>query len=96
MKTKLKERNTLKTKLKTKFAKLYPGKRLLAIQLDGFTHSAIYDNGKKSDPVKSDRFSHCMPEGGWTAAARELFADIGNASYQGNAKEIIYLAPGDR
>lgn len=85
-----------KSMLKRRFAKLYPApSRLLAIQLDGFTHSIIYDQGKDSS-IRRDSFSHCMPEGSWSAKAAIFFHDIGNAGYQNNAQEIIFVLPENR
>lgn len=85
-----------KTQLKTRFKKLYPKKRLLAVQLDGFTHAVVYDDGTKESAVRRDSFSHCMPEGNWSAPARAFFAGIGNAGYQNNAREVIFILPGAR
>ncbi len=85
-----------KIQLKKRFAKLYPKKRLLAVQLDGFSHAVIYDSGNKQSAVVRDSFSHCMPEGRWSAAASAFFAGIGNAAYQNNVREIIYILPGAR
>ncbi len=85
-----------KTQLKKKFKEIYTGKeRLLAIQLDGFSHAIVYDHGKNSE-VKFDRFSHCMPEGGWSSRASQFFKDISNSAYQNNAKEFIFVLPAKR
>lgn len=86
-----------KTKLKRRFKELYPkGSRLLAIQLNGFSHKAFYDAGTRESAVKCDEFSHCMPEGNWSGRVAELFKDISNAQYQGNAVELLYVLPSDR
>ena len=82
--------------LKDRFKKLYPKKRLLAVQLDGFSHSVIFDSGNKQSAVIRDSFSHCMPEGRWSAAASAFFSDIGNSGYQNNAREVIFLLPNER
>jgi hypothetical protein len=86
----------MKTKLKSRFKRLYPGKRLLAVQLDGFSHAVVFDSGSRTGAVERDLFSHCMPEGNWTAQASQFFADIGNAGYQNSPKEIIYILPENR
>lgn len=83
-----------KKTLKANFKKIYPaGSRLLAVQLDGFTHGVVYDAGTRESKVTIDRFSHCMPEGGWSANASAFFKDIGNAGYQNNAQEFIFVLP---
>ncbi len=83
-----------KVKLKQKFKKIYPKQaRLLAIQLDGFSHSVILDSGKGTE-IRFDRFSHCMPEGDWSSQAAAFFSDIPNAIYQSNAQEIVFVQPG--
>lgn len=86
----------LKTYLKKRFKRYYPKKRLLAVQLDGFSHAVVYDDGTKTSAVKKDIFSHCMPEGKFSIAASAFFAGIGNAGYQNNAREIIFVLPSDR
>jgi len=83
-----------KTKLKVKFKNIYPkGTRLLAVQLDGFSHRVVFDTGKGSS-IQFDSFSHCMPEGNWSKKATTFFSDIPNYTYQNNSKEIIFIHPG--
>jgi len=86
----------MKKLLKKRFKTSFPGKRLLAIQLDGFSHRVIYDGGRASDPVQKKEFSGCMPEGNFDNGARYLFEGIGHNQYQNNAKEIIYILPKER
>lgn len=88
--------NKMKKEIKEKFKKLYPNNRLLAVQLDGFTHRFFYDNGSDNSEIKCEYFSHCMPEGKWSDAAKEIFKDIPNYVYQNNPKEIIYIMPNKR
>ena len=78
------------------FRKLYPGKRLLAIHLNGFSHSVIFDTGKKADPVQRDVFSGCMPEAPGKDRAVAFFAGVGHSQYQNNPKEVIFVHPQDR
>jgi hypothetical protein len=87
---------TQKQVLKQRFKKLYPGRRLLAVQLDGFSHRVVFDGGSAADPVTRESFSGCMPEGRWSAAAASLFAGIGHNQYQNNPQEIIFLLPKER
>lgn len=88
----------LKKMLKERFEKLYPGKRLCCIQLDGFSHHVYFDDGKGSD-----RSTHRMYE--YTPYAPELslddpnlpklFEGVSNCSFQNNAMEIVYVEPGN-
>lgn len=85
-----------KLQLKKRFKMLYPGKRLLAVQLDGFSHALIYDNGKKEDKITKEVFSHCMPELVCSNQAKAFFQDIGNSQYQNNTQEFCYILPNKR
>lgn len=86
----------MKAFLKKRFKETYPKPaRLLAVQLDGFSHRVVYDTGKRSI-IQFDYFSHCMPEGNWSSRAASFFRDISNAGYQNNAREIIFLTPAQR
>jgi hypothetical protein len=73
------------------FAKYYPKKRLLAVHLNGFTHSVFYDNGKTDDDIKIDRYSFYMPEGEWSIGAMNMFHNIPHHTYQNNPIEIVYV-----
>ncbi len=86
----------MKARLKKLFKKAYPKNRLLAIQLNGFSHKVFFDEGTKESQVKCDEWSGCMPEGGWSSRASTLFAGIGHSGYQNNAQEIVYLNPEER
>lgn len=87
----------MKEKLQKRFKKVYPKNyRLLAIQLNGFSHKVFFDLGKKTDPVQCQEFSHCMPEGNWAQTSKDLFMDIGHNAYQNNAKEFCYILPKER
>jgi hypothetical protein len=87
----------MKTKLKKRFKEIY-GKelRLLAVQLDGFSHRVVYDNGEADSNVNFDEFSGCMTEGNWSSKSVGFFKDIGHSAYQGNPTEYIYLEPNQR
>jgi hypothetical protein len=88
---------TIKETLKARFKASYPaGARLLAVQLDGFSHAVIFDGGKASSPVQREIFSGCMPEGKFPSRAAAVLGPVGHSAYQGNPKEIIYTLPGDR
>lgn len=94
------------------FQKYFPGKRLLALQLDGFSHRVIYDDVPNTPKAHAIVVSFCM--GQWEELehvkaagndvrlqkrARDFLAEAGfggHASYQGNPKEIIFVEPEDR
>jgi hypothetical protein len=79
-----------------RFAKYYPKKRLLAVHLNGFTHSVFYDNGKAIDNIEIDRYSHYMPENEWSIAATNMFYNIHHHKFQNNPIEIIYIEENKR
>lgn len=81
----------MRDKLLERFNKLYPKKRLLAIELNGFSHIVYYDNGKGTDAIEHDSYSYNMPEGNWTENSKMLFASIGHIQYQNNAEQLIYV-----
>lgn len=86
----------MKKILKSRFAKLYPNKRLLAIILDGFYHSVFYDDGTAESKIKIDRYSNYMPENKNLIPLGEMFKGYENGYYQNNAKEIVYVKPNKR
>lgn len=53
---------TQKEILQYKFDELMPNHRLLAIQLDGFSHKAYYDSGTADSTIQVLRYSGCTPE----------------------------------
>ena len=86
----------MKSEFKKRFKALYKGKRLLAVQLDGFSHRVVYDDGYANSTVEFDEFSGCMPEGNWSSNAMDFFKGVGHSAYQGNPTEYIYLEPSER
>lgn len=94
-----------------RFQERFPGKRLLCIQLDGFSHRIIYDDVPKTPKAHSIDVSFCMSdaeelhyarsseEAERIKAARSFLRSIGldvHYPYQNNPKEIIYVMPEDR
>lgn len=86
----------MKKVLKERFEKLYPERRLLAIQLNGFSHSVFYDYGDATERIHVGRFSHCDPHQPILQVEKALFYDVPNYPYQNNAVEYVYLMPEDR
>lgn len=85
----------LKDDLKSRFNEIFKGnERLLAIQLNGFSHSVIYDFGEKTSQIIKDEFSHYTD--GATHKLYKIFDDISHYPYQNNAKEFVYIRPEER
>lgn len=84
-------------RFETQFKELYPGKRLLAIQLDGFSHRVIFDSGKLESAIESETYSGCAPElYDKDSRAAKLLGGTPHYCYQGNPEELIYVLPSDR
>ena len=92
----------LKEMFKERFEKLYKGNRLLAIQLDGFTHAVVFDNGKSGSQVHKEAYSSFVGKeeakmyGLNNDRTSELFKGVSNSTYQNNATEIVYVLPNER
>jgi len=94
----------IKKEFKERWNRLFPNKRLLAVQLNGFSHTIFYDEKSPRAKVTNYhvyRYSGCM---GQDEAKRlgmnddkvvEFFAGFPNISYQNNAQEIVYVMPKD-
>jgi hypothetical protein len=95
----------MKKEFEKRFYELFNGYRLLAIQLNGFSHSAIVDKGDSSSRIERWEFTNYMGYDEKKAYGKNmnhdkklsiLFDGFGHLSYQHNAKEIIYLNPNER
>lgn len=101
----------LAKELQERFQKEMPGKRLLAIHLDGFSHHLIYDSGTKDSQIRSVEVSFCVSEREElyycrddsqkqrVSAARRFLRESGygrHACYQNNAQEILLVDPTER
>ena len=77
------------------------GLRLLAIQLNGFSHKVFYDRGSSSDVVEVAEWS-AYANSTETSTFRNykiaaaVVADIPHYCYQGAPLEIVYTKPTDR
>jgi hypothetical protein len=97
------ELNVIKKDLKERFESLemFRNKRLLAIQLNGFSHSVFYDSGKTDSQVEIENYSGYTSQGidsGFdnNNKLKDLFSGLPNYAFQNNAKEIVYIAPNKR
>lgn len=77
------------------FNKAYPKKRLLAIHLNGFSHSVLFDDGKKDSKIISAHYSSYTDKYK-NHPLEELFGNVGHYFYQNNPQEIIYVFPEER
>lgn len=90
----------MKNEMEKLFKELYEGKRILAIQLNGFSHKVFYDSGTTNSDVIIEEHSGYLSEyertGRFTPKVQKLFDGIGHLSYQNNPVEIVYVNPEDR
>jgi hypothetical protein len=94
----------IKKEFKERWNKLFPNKRLLAVQLNGFTHSIFYDEQKPRAKVKPELVRHLTYSGCVSREEAisygmnddnvvEFFKGFPNYQYQNNAIEIVYVMP---
>jgi hypothetical protein len=92
---------TNKQTFKTRFKELFPELRLLAIQLNGFSHKAYFDNGNNQSGIQSYEFSNYLSVSeidnhSKNDKLKSLFSGFSHYSYQNNAVEIVYITPDKR
>jgi hypothetical protein len=79
------------------FKNVFPGKRLLAVKLDGFSHSAWYDGGTTESGVEQVWFSGCAPESPHnTPESKRLLGKYPHYCYQSNSYSHMWVAPDNR
>lgn len=90
----------MKKEMRKAFQELYPEHRILAVQLNGFSHKVYFDAGSKDTPVQVEYYSPHLStyERGKldTNRAKALLEVYPTYEYQGNAKEIVFLNPEER
>lgn len=95
----------MKKEFEKLFYELFDGYRLLAIQLNGFSHSAIVDKGNSSSRIERWEYTNYMGNAEKKAYGTDmnrdeklsiLFSGFNHLSYQHNAKEIVYINPNER
>lgn len=76
----------------------YDDLRLLAVQLDGFTHRVIFDFGKntKIHALSYSVYTRIYDSQILTEVLATFFEGYGHLCYKHNHKEIIYILPDDR
>lgn len=72
--------------------------RLLAVQLDGFTHRVIFDFGKNTriHSLSYSVYMRMYDNEYLHQAMLSFFEGYGHLCYKHNHKEIIYILPEDR
>lgn len=79
------------------FKKVLPGKRLLAVSLDGFSHSAWYDSGKNTDKIEQLWYSGCAPENPHnTLLSKALLGMYSHVYYQNDPFYHVWVRKEDR
>lgn len=90
----------MKTELQNRFKELYPDKRILAVQLNGFDHKVYFDSGSKDSSVEveyhSPHLSAYERTGLYTDRARKFLDAYPTYEYKHNPQEILFINPEDR
>jgi len=91
----------MKQEFAKRFKKEFPKLRLLAVQLNGFSHKVICDDNKASTkPLFLEFSGYLSPceigDKDLHAKLSRIFSGVGHTSYQGNAQEIVYVHPHER
>lgn len=90
----------MKREIKKAFKELYPEHRILAVQLDGFSHKVYFDAGSKDTPVQVEYYSPHLSTYERsrldTDRARALLEAYPTYAFKGNAQEILFLTPEER
>lgn len=86
----------IKKEIQENFNKLYKSKRLLAVQLNGFSHKVFYDNGTKDSVIIVDEYSPWTKMQRQTDNAKSLLQWYSTYEYKRNPKEIIYINKEER
>ena len=83
----------MKKEFKARFNQLFKNKRLLAIQLDGFTHRVIFNSGRGSRiyALSYSAYTEIDPE--FNDKLKELFSGYSHYAFKHNATELIYIKP---
>lgn len=85
-----------KQEIQKNFKEIYKGKRLLAVQLNGFSHKVFYDNGTKDSEVIVEEYSPWTKMERHTDNVKSLLQWYSTFEHKQNPKEIIYVNPKER
>lgn len=84
-----------------RFKAEFPKKRLLAVQLNGFSHRVVLDEGNaKSRPQYLEYSAYLssseISDKKLNTSLANIFEGVSHYAYQGNATEIIFVQPNER
>ena len=81
-----------------RFEELFPNKRLLAMKLDGFSHTVAYDYGYDDPgyPVQVKTYTAYAPELKQDKRVATLFSGIPHGNFQGNPFVFHWVQPDER
>jgi hypothetical protein len=86
----------MKREISNNFKNIYKGKRLLAVQLNGFSHKVFFDGGSGSDPVQVEEYSAYTRMERQTKEVEQLLSSYSHYNYKRAPKELIYVSPEKR
>jgi hypothetical protein len=86
----------LKNTIKERFEKEFANKRLLAVHLDGFSHSVIFDSGSSDDSIEQLNYSLYTSMSDSDDKLKVIFEGVSHYSYKHNATELLYVSPQER
>jgi hypothetical protein len=82
--------------IKKRFDEFYKGKRILAVDLNGFSHRVWYDNGSKDSEITIEEYSPWMTMPREKIHTKKLLGSYSTYDYKGNPLGIVYLNPEER
>jgi hypothetical protein len=82
--------------IQERFEHLFENKRLLAMKLDGFSHTIAFDNGYEDDPVIVKTYTAYAPEIKQDKRIKILFNGIPHGRFQGNPFVFHWVRPDER
>lgn len=85
-----------KLALQEKFNGLYENKRLLAIQLNGFSHKVFYDSGSRDTRIEVEEYSPWTEMERATDKTKILLSGFSTHYFKGRPQEIVFVHAEDR
>lgn len=83
--------------LREDFRNIYGKKcRLLAVQLNGFSHKVFYDYGRKKSNIIVEEYSGYTICEKQTENVKRFLSNIPHYMYNHNALELVFVAPEKR
>ena len=86
----------IKKEIKKVFDEFYKGKRILAVDLNGFSHRVWYDNGTKDSEITIEEYSPYMTMPRDKIHTKKLLGSYDTYEYKGNPLGIVYVEPKER